>query len=186
MYRLLYNVIQSAGGNDKGLPERSAVRPARTLDGGQQPLPENAHGVADLGALHDPVRRRYHGQLFGVPGRVAGAADQAGGGGVERFEPSDSAGNAAHHGVERRVDDDLDVVLPPDGQMLLEHGDRVEVSGWAERAVEHLHAVDPVDPVRPPGTRAVGPAEQVPPAVAHDDRPRVDLDVGLGAGLGAV
>jgi hypothetical protein len=32
---------------------------------------------------------------------------------------------------ERDTNDDLDVVLPSDGEMLLEHGDRVEVGGRA-------------------------------------------------------
>ena len=32
-------------------------------------------------------------------------------------------------------DDDLDLVLPSDGEMLLEHGNRVEVGGWAEGGV---------------------------------------------------
>jgi len=70
--------------------------------------------------------------------------------------------------------------------MLLEHGDRVEVGGWADGVVEHLHCADPVDPVCPAGVRGVGPTQQVPPAVAYDDRPRVDLDDPLRPGLGAV
>ena len=51
----------------------------------------------------------------------------------ERLEPPDRAGQAAGHGVERGLDHDLDVVLPADGEMLLERGDRVEVGGWAGR-----------------------------------------------------
>ena len=45
---------------------------------------------------------------------------------------------------------------------------------------------DPVDPVGPAGVRAMRPAQQVPPAVPDDDRPRVDLGDPLGPGLGAV
>jgi len=52
-------------------------------------------------------------------------------------------------------DDDLDVELPSDGEMLLEHGDRVEIGRWVERLVKHLHPADPVDPVCPPGVRSV-------------------------------
>jgi hypothetical protein len=67
--------------------------------------------------------------------------------------------------------------------MLLEHGDRVEVGGWAEGVVENFDGGDPIDAVRSPGVRAVGPAHHIPPAVADDDRPGVDLHDPLGAGL---
>jgi len=80
----------------------------------------------------------------------------------------------------------LDVVLPADGEVLLEQGDRVEVGGWGEGVVEHLDPADPVYPVGPPGVRGVEVAQQVPAAVAYDDRPRVDLGDPLRAGLGAI
>src|ERR1022692_4765847 len=85
-----------------------------------------------------------------------------------------------------RGDDGIDVVLPSDGEMLLERGDRVEVGGRAERVVEYFHSADPVDPVGPAGVRGAGPAQQVPPAMANDHGPRVDLDEPLRPGLGAV
>ena len=103
------------------------------------------------GQPHDPVRRRDRRKLPGVPHRVAGAADQAGGLGVKRLERSEGARDTSPHGVEGRVDDELDVVLPSDREMLLEHRDRVEVGGWAEGGVQHFHLSNPVDPVRPQG-----------------------------------
>src|SRR5262249_48184182 len=94
----------------------------------QQPPPEQARGLLDLRAPHDPVRRRDRCKLLGVPHRVAGAADQAAGLGIYRLEQSEGAGEATRHGVDGRVDDNLHVVLPSDGEMRLEHGDRVKVS----------------------------------------------------------
>lgn len=46
--------------------------------GRQQPLPEQARGLLNLRAPHDPVRRRDGREPVGVPHRVAGAADPAG------------------------------------------------------------------------------------------------------------
>ena len=89
-------------------------------------------------------------------------------------------------GLDGCVDDDLDVVLPPDGEVLLEQGYRVEIGGCVEGVVEHLDAADAVHSVGPQGVAGVGPAQQVPPAVAHDDGPRVDLHQPLRPGLGAV
>jgi hypothetical protein len=60
--------------------------------GSDQPLPDGTRGLLKLGAPLDPVRRRDRRKLFGVPPRVAGAADQAGGVGIERFEPTEDAG----------------------------------------------------------------------------------------------
>ena len=77
-------------------------------------------------------------ELLGVPHGVAGAADQAGRLDIERLEPSERAGKATRRGIDGRVNDDLDVVLPPDGKVFLEHGDWIEVAGWTERVVEHL------------------------------------------------
>ena len=59
-------------------------------------------------------------------------------------------------------------------------------AGGVKRVVEHVDRADPVDPVGPPGVGGVRVAQQVPPAVADDDRPRVDLGDPLRAGLGAV
>ncbi len=80
----------------------------------------------------------------------------------------------------------VDVVLPADREVLLELGDRVEVGGPVEAGVEHLHVADPVDPVGPAGVGGVRVAQEVPPAVADHDRPRVHLAGPLRAGLGAV
>jgi hypothetical protein len=106
------------------------------------------------------VGRRDRRELLGVPRRVAGAAARRVVWGIERLEPSEGAGEAARHGVGGRVDDGLGVVLPSDGKMLLQRGDRVEVGGRAESAVGHFHFADPVDPACPPGgsTRATGTA----------------------------
>ena len=89
----------------------------------------------------------YH---FGLPG----AADQAVvAASIGSSRPS-ARGIAPRHGIDRRVDDDLDVVLPADGEMVLEHGDRIEIGRRFERVVEDLDGADPVDPVRPPASCA--------------------------------
>ena len=88
--------------------------------------------------------------------------------------------------VDGRVDDDLDVVLPADREVVLQHRHRVEAGRRRERAVEHLHAARPGRSGRPAGRPRGRPAQQVPPAVADDDRPRVDLGAPLRAGLRAV
>ncbi len=95
-------------------------------------------------------------------------------------------GSLPRDGVERGVDDDLDLVLPADGEVLLEQGDRVEVRGRGEGVVENVDAADPVDPVGPQGVRGVRMAQQVPAAVPDDQRPRVDLGDPLRPGLGPV
>lgn len=130
--------------NRRDAPANACRSGMWTLTRRQQPLPEDARGLLELGAPHDLVRRRDRRELFGVPHRVAGAADESGGLGIERLEQSDGAGKATRHGFNRCVDDNLDVILPSDGEVLLENGDRVEVSGWAEGGVEQL-------PLRGPG-----------------------------------
>jgi len=70
--------------------------------------------------------------------------------------------------------------------MFLQDGHGVQVGGRAEVVLEELYRTDPVDPVGPPGLRAVGPAQHVPPAVTDDDRPWIGFDDPLRAGLGTV
>src|SRR5262245_15008715 len=90
------------------------------------------------------------------------------------------------YAVEGRIDDDLYVVLPSHGEVLLQHRDRVEIGGWGEDSGEDLDGGDPVDAVRAPGTGGVRPTQQVPPTVADHDCPRIDLGHPLRPGLGAV
>src|SRR3954469_23053224 len=162
---------------------RSGVR---TFGGRQQALPENADRLPEFGTPHDPEGRRAPGELLGVPGGIAGAAGQAGRLVAEALELPDGAGQAPADQVEGRVDDDLDVVLPADGEVFLDRRDRVEVAGWFERAVQDADTADPVDPVRPPLALRVLAAQQVPAAVPDHDGPRLDVAGPLGAGLGAV
>jgi hypothetical protein len=135
---------------------------------------------------NDPEWHGDRGKLLDVPRGAAGAAGQAGVPGVGRLDPAEGPGDAARDGAGRRVDEHLGVVFPADGEMVFEHGYRVQVGGRAGGLVEQLHRADPVDAVRPPGARGAGLAQQVPPAVAHDDRPRIDLADPLGAGFGPI
>src|SRR5664280_1387483 len=70
--------------------------------------------------------------------------------------------------------------------MLLEHRDGVEIRWRTEGFLEDQHGPHPVDPVRAKGVLGVRPAEQVPPPMADDDRPRFDLGEPFRPGLGAV
>ena len=65
---------------------------------------------------------------------------------VDRLEPAEVPGQPADP-LERRLDDHLDRVVPADGEVLLEGGDRVEVGRRAEAGVEHPRRCHPVDPV---------------------------------------
>ncbi len=76
-----------------GLSLGAGCQPAS--GGREQPLPEDARGLLELGAFHDPVRRRDRGEPLGVPDRVAGAAGQAAAVVAERLEAAELAGDAA-------------------------------------------------------------------------------------------
>src|ERR1022692_3318058 len=115
------------GDDRQPTPAICASSGKRDLPCREEPLPEDARGLLQLRASENAVRRRDHRELLGVPGRVAGAAGQAAGLSIERLESSEGAGQATRDGLGGRVDDGLDVVLPSDGEMLLERGDRVEV-----------------------------------------------------------
>src|SRR3954462_5964954 len=112
---------------------RSGVR---TFGGRQQALPENADRLPEFGTPHDPEGRRAPGELLGVPGGIAGAAGQAGRLVTEALEPADGAGQAPADQVEGPVEDDLDLVLPADGEVFLDGGDRVEIPRWLESVLQ--------------------------------------------------
>ena len=135
--------------------------------------------------MHDPIRHRYRGELLRVPHRVAGGGDQAGRVAVDCLESTKGA-EASAWLCRWGVDDDLDLVLPADGEVLLEHGDGVEFGGRTERVVEHLHAADPIDSVRTLSIGAMRPAQQVPATVTNDDSPRIPLGDPLRPGLGPI
>jgi hypothetical protein len=88
--------------------------------------------------------------------------------------------------ADARNQDDLDVVLPSDGEVLLEHCNCVQIRRRAERRIEHLYRAHPINPVRPPLVLRVRVTQQIPPPVAHDDGPRVDLHRPLRPRLGSV
>src|SRR6516225_8868831 len=118
----VYPRTQAQVGHLQPLSPRPGLASKRSwarAPGRQQVLSEGARGLLEFGAPNDPVRRRDRHQLSGVPHRVAGAAGQSGGPSIERLEAPECAGEATGHGVEGRVDDDLDLVFPADGEMFL-------------------------------------------------------------------
>ena len=88
--------------------------------------------------------------------------------------------------AEGCVEDDVGVVLPALAEVGLQLARGVEVGGHVEGPLEQGDLGDPVDAEGAQRLGVVGEAEQVPPSVAHHDRPRVDLERARVAGRGAV
>ena len=97
----------------------------------------------------------------------------------------EAARHVPGHDVERRIENDVHLVLPADGQVLLE-----ERTGSASRAGRRSgpgrRRGAPGRSGRSARVGGSGPAEQVPAAVPDDDSPRLDLDQPLGPRFGAV
>jgi hypothetical protein len=102
---------------------------------------------------------------------------------VDRLEAGQLARDPALHVVDGGVHHDLDLVGPALGEVLLDRGHGVEVGRCLERLGELLDGGHPVHPQDPASTGGVRPAEQVPLAEPHHDRPRVDVHLAdlLGA-----
>jgi len=107
--------------------------------------------------------------------RFVGAADEPGAATVERLQPAQTPGEEARDRVHRRIDDDFDVVAPPNAHLVLDRRDRIELVGWGEPFVEDDGGGHPVDTQDASGPARVGPGEQVPAAAPHRHGPRVEF-----------
>jgi hypothetical protein len=164
----------------------------------QEALAEQGRGLPQFAWFEDAEGGLERGELAGVPvGLVGGRGEAAvlGGDrfevaraafGTDRLEVTQAARDPLGDRGGRRVDDDLHPVLPAFGQMLLESPDGVEAGRRGEGVREDVGGDDPVDAEDSSGVLRVRPAQQEPPAVAHDDGPRVDLHDAFVSGLASL
>ena len=114
---------------------------ARTLasgliGAGQQPPPDRGAPRRAAPGRHHPEGRADRGQPLGVPVQIVGARPDPARPLVDLLDEPLLARQPAPHVVGRRVDDDLDLVPPALGEVLLDGGDRVEAGGFIERLLE--------------------------------------------------
>src|SRR5258708_6105845 len=66
------------------------------------------------------------------PDGIARGAHQRAGLRIEGLQLSEGAGEARRDSLDGRVDDDLDLIFPPEAEMLFQGGDRIKIGGRAE------------------------------------------------------
>ena len=116
--------------------------------------------------------RRDGGQLFGVPPRVAGAADQSAGQLVDRLEPSERPREARRDLVDRRLDDTSTSYSQPTARCSSSTATGSRSAGRDEGLLEQLASSAPGRSGRPAARRPGGTGRAGTSARGARRRPR--------------